>query len=36
MHMPTTMVMLYMQSAFVVQKNVKDICSNDTLIVHDA
>jgi hypothetical protein len=28
------MVMLYMQNAFVVQKIVKDICTNDTL-VHD-
>ena len=27
--------MLYMQNAFVVQKIVKDICSNDTLVVHD-
>jgi hypothetical protein len=35
MHVLPTMVMLYMQNAFVVQKIVKDICSNDTLVVHD-
>ena len=34
--MPTTMVMLCMQNVYVVQKIVKDICSNNTPVVHNS